>query len=571
MTTTIVRREAAMQGWRTPAAALLAVTAMAGCGGSGSDAPGAEDVQAFALDRDTVECKAAPDGKCDQITIYATPTHMERRDRTPWVTIRSVDGAPGIPISSMGEMTQLPDGRWQMSFQLKPDRPAGAYAGAVHVGLPPDVSAPQGKIYRSARLYYKLDVSAIPGPTAALPATVPGAAPWSDAPGGATRSGYVPVSLDASKFSRRWMTWLIGATDTTAPGLPALIDGQILVPQARAVGAATGPNALALAEHDGKPLWSSTIEGAGLTQVTAVGDRAIWASQRVTAAGTLPAYTAFLTNRTSGAVLGSRPLTESNPPRFWTATDDTLYVTDVPSGEVTAVNLSDLQTRWTAKADPSPGRFLPAHGQFGATVADGVVYTHSSTTFRAFRASDGGQLLDVTADGGQTLALKLYESQTPVIADANTVLAMDRPRYVTETAGVNAGVQALSRVDGSVRWTVRQPFRGLPVTGRNVVYLANQGTKTIEARSLVDGSVLWSWPMDAGDSVWQQTMVLTDTHLFVATDRQTVAIDLATHQAVWRYALGGWLGMTQRGTLLIVTANGGTLNDPMALTAINLR
>ncbi|MDH0864915.1 PQQ-binding-like beta-propeller repeat protein [Mitsuaria sp. GD03876] len=571
MTSTIGRRLAAAQGWRASATALLALTALAGCGGSDSGAPPVEDIPTFALDRDTFDCKAAPEASCDQVTIYATPVHLERRDRTPFVYVRSVDGATGIPVQSMGDMKQLPDGRWQMSFRLAPDRPAGVYVGAVHVDLPPDLIPPAGKRYRGARLNYRLEVTAVPTATTPLPATVAGATPWSDAAPGSTRSGYVPVSLDASKFSRRWMAWLVGATDTSTPGLPALVDGQILVPQARVIDGATGPNALALSESDGKPQWTATIAGAGLTHVVPAGGRAVWSSLQATTPGTLPLYSAVSTNRTNGAVLATRSLNENNPPRFWLATDDTLYLTDAITGEVAAVNPGDLQTRWTAKADPSPSRVLPVHGQFGATVADGVVYTHSSTTFRAFRATDGGQLLDVTADGGQSLALKLYESQTPVIADANTVLAMDRPRYVQESASANAGVQALARADGSVRWTVRAPFRGLPVTANGVVYLANQGNKAIEARSLADGSVLWSWPMDAADRVWQQTMVLTDTHLFVSTDRQTVAIDLATHQAVWRYSLGGWLGMSQRGTLLIVTTNTATTADPMALTAVTLR
>lgn len=555
------QRTAARAAFAAAAAALL----LAGCSGS-SGGNAVEDIPAFTLDKDAVECKAAPEAACDQITVYATPVHLERRDRTPLVYVRSVDGAPGIPLGILSTSTQLPDGRWQLVLRLDPDRPAGVYVGAMHVDL--EATAPEGKRYRGARLNYRLEVTAVTASTAPLPAAVPGAAPWTEAPAGPTRSGYVPVSLDASKFSRRWMTWVLGGTDLSTPATPALIDGQILLPQARPFGSTAGPNALALSEQDGKPQWSVTIAGERLTGVTASGDRAVWSSLQ---SPTQFLYAAYLTNRSAGTVIGSRPLTDTNEPKFWLATGDTLYLPDRNKGQITALNLSDLQPRWTVTAEPSPGSLLPAHGLFGATLADGVVYTHSGVNFRAFRDSDGGQLYDVPADGGQTLLLKLYESQTPVIADATTVLAMDRPRYVGPDAGVNAGIQALSRVDASVRWTVRQPFRGLPVAANGVLYAANQGNKSIEARSVADGSVLWSWPMDAGDGFWQQTMVLTDTHLFVSTDRQTIAIDLATHQAVWRYSQGGWLGMTQRGTLMVFAVNAGTVNSPAALTAFDLR
>lgn len=560
-------------GWKVmastgPTAALATAAALllAGCSGS-SGGNQVEDIQAFTLDKDTVDCKAAPDGSCDQITVYATPVHMERRDKSPLLIARSVDGAPGIPLEFSSRPTQLPDGRWQLVVHLNPDRPAGVYVGALHVDL--DAAAPEGKQYRGARLSYRLEVSALAASATPLPAVVPGAAPWTEAPAGATRSGYVPVSLDASKFSRRWKTWVLGGTDLSGPGVPALIDGQILVPQARAFGSAPGPNALALSEQDGKPQWSVTIPGERLTGVIAAGDRAIWSSVQSTTPQYV--YNAYLTNRSAGTQLGSRPLTDPNDPKFWLMTGNTLYLPDRSKGQMTALNLDDLQARWTVTAEPSPTSLLPVHGYFGATLADGVVYTHSGINFRAFRDSDGGQLYDVPADGGQTLPLKLYESQTPVIADANTVLAMDRPRYVQPDAVVNAGIQALSRSDGSVRWTVRQPFRGLPVTANGVLYAANQGNRTIEARSVADGSVLWSWPMDAGDTSWQLTMVLTDTHLFVSTDQRTIAIDLATHQAVWRHAQGGWLGMTQRGTLMIMAPNFGTASAPTSLTAIDLR
>ncbi len=546
---------------------VIAASLLAGCGGSSSGDSGVEDVVAFSLDRDSVECKASPEGDCATVTIYATPTHMERKDRTPLLVARSVDGAPGIPVAIASTGTQLPDGRWQMQVKLSPDRPAGVYVGAIHVDMPLDVVAPAGKRYRGARLSYRLEVNAVTPSSAPLPAVVAGASSWSEAPGGPTRSGYVPVTLDAAKFSRRWMSWVVGGTDTTAPGTPALVDGQILLPQARPFGATAGTNALALSELDGKPQWTATLPGTTVTQVTAAGNNVAWAVQQATSTQ----HTAYVTSRSGGAVIASKLLSDTNPPRFWLGTDDSLYVSDRNKGTLEAINLADMQSRWTATVQPSPGGLLPVVMQYGPTVADGVVYAHAGTTFRAFRASDGAQLLDTTADGGQTLSLKLYESQTPVIADATTVLAMDRPRYVSDEAGVNAGIQAMSRVDGSVRWTVRQPFRGLPVTANGLFYVANQGSKTIEARQVADGALVWSWPMETGDKAWQPTMVLTDSHLIVSTDRQTVAIDLTSRQAVWRYPLGGWLGMTQRGTLVVVTLNSGSTNGPTALSAFDMR
>jgi hypothetical protein len=88
------------------------------------------------------------------------------------------------------------------------------------------------------------------------------------------------------------------------------------------------------------------------------------------------------------------------------------------------------------------------------------------------------------------------------------------------------------------------------------------------------GAELWSWTPPAGAHA-KSPLVVTDTHLFVATEDATHAIELLSRQAVWSYPASGHLALGNE-TLYIAAAN-GTLTaiampiyTPAALTGLEI-
>ena len=96
-----------------------------------------------------------------------------------------------------------------------------------------------------------------------------------------------------------------------------------------------------------------------------------------------------------------------------------------------------------------------------------------------------------------------------------------------------------------------------------VIYVANNNPLRLEARSESDGSLLWSWSPQAGDTGFVSEVLLTKNVVFVSTDVAVYGIDAGSHMAVWSYPLSGRLSLSQNGILYIERA--------LPLTAINLK
>jgi hypothetical protein len=61
---------------------------------------------------------------------------------------------------------------------------------------------------------------------------------------------------------------------------------------------------------------------------------------------------------------------------------------------------------------------------------------------------------------------------------------------------------------------------------------------------------------------------VTDSHVFVSTDRAVHAIDLATRQSVWSIAVPGEMALSAHGTL---TINEGCRESTGSMVAVRLK
>jgi putative pyrroloquinoline-quinone binding quinoprotein len=128
----------------------------------------------------------------------------------------------------------------------------------------------------------------------------------------------------------------------------------------------------------------------------------------------------------------------------------------------------------------------------------------------------------------------------PVIGAHNDILVINDGRLVN-----------FNTLAGRIRWQVKRAFSGQPSVARGRIYAIDGGRLSVlDERTHTD---LWTWAPPEGSL--QGPMIVTDTHLLVASEEAVYAVDLATHQSVWSYPVSGQLALAD-GTLYISRLDG---------------
>ncbi|MBO9686899.1 MAG: hypothetical protein J7598_09825 [Mitsuaria chitosanitabida] len=541
------RPRAAWGGAMPVAASMMATAMMAGCGGNPFDP---DQVDMFALSQSSVSCGAEPGTTCAEVTLYATPINDMPKEVRPGWTEHPSDGKT-LVIDHVHRNLQA-DGRWQLSVGFSNAMKPGLYNGTIELGTDPvgDILAPLPGKRKTVSFSYRVEVTADPATRPALQA-VAGAGDWTGAGGTATRDGRVAVTVDPTKIKRRWTRALLPVAASIAP-TPLLSAGQVVLAGWRLEDANPLSGATVLNETDGTAVWSGALPMKP-DRVLGLGDRLLFS--RTTADGLLSDLAVVA--RGDATVVDQATGVADASEEGWTLGAGTLFVTGAGGGSVTARGLSDLKTpRWSTSTYNPPlgyGGFI----SWGLTVSGSTVYANVGGHLLGFSTGDGSRVVDIAVPGkGPRLLLNTPLSQSPVLIDASTAAVVTH-RGTKAGEAVDNQLSVVDLAGGVTRWTAAGQFMDLPVAGNGVVYASNQKTRAVEARSAADGSLLWSWPMETADQYLQRQMVLTNGHLFVSTDRQTVALDLATHQPVWRYGAGGVLGMSANGTLTLAMSRGG--------------
>lgn len=349
------------------------------------------------------------------------------------------------------------------------------------------------------------------------------AAEWTTHGGNAQHTGYVDATVDPLAFRLRWsIVPMTGASlyEVTTGGGGVYANswlrfaGQALVSLDQATGAQRWRNAYSINDRVTQSTWDTgslyvqTVNGANsfLRAINAADGSEQYASPYASRAG--PWYDGPIVVGTS-LVMGSA----STVFGFAKATGAQLFSR--------AVSNTDY---WTAAAENGT-----------AYIVDGGV-----TGFAPATGAVSLQLVDS----------RLTEGVTPVIAAPGVLVA--------KTTG---HMLAVNLAASTVSWAVEGEFDNFLVAANGKVFAFESGALT--ARSLVNGSSLWTWmpPETCGA---RMGMVVTNNVLFVGCEETTYALDLTTHLPIWTYPVGGYMALSGPQGALYVSKG-------QTLTAISLR
>jgi len=424
-----------------------------------------------------------------------------------------------------------------------------------------------------------------------------GVSDWTASGGGPSHSGYVPVTLDASRFSARWSVNLPPGNTTPcgvdfgfscaelSSAVTDSADGHVVLTVDTVVQTANvDADDLALYslnEMDGSVAWSTSgfpfdddNEDSHVNNfsVPSVADGKVYMSffvdiqQPLLTPPQLPVLDAF------DAKTGARVFSV-NPPCAATPCNNFAYSVTQPvisgstlftGGSLSAFDAGDGTLLWTSGGGAAPAVDLQA------AYVSGEVASTSISAFTALDRASGVPLFQITPSAAEVAAYRGGGAASPVLDSAGGAIVqrgrvMDRYQLATHV----------------LDWEVVGAFDGLPVAGNSMVFVCD-GTG-VSGYDITQGTLLFSWTPPASDvslrpvqgTFTNCSMVVTNDILFVSSAKATYAVDIDSKQLQWSYGEGGSISISPSG-LLYISVNApedpttGTTTKLPHLVAINL-
>jgi len=140
------------------------------------------------------------------------------------------------------------------------------------------------------------------------------------------------------------------------------------------------------------------------------------------------------------------------------------------------------------------------------------------------------------------------QAEVPMLGGLNDVFVIDGgllSKFRTDT----------KKIGWQKTYNFNEDYAGQPALANKVVY-AGTTQGSLVALDQVTGNTLWTWKNTVKGSV-VNNLVVTKSHVFLATANKIYAIDIKTHQNVWSYAVSGQLALGESG--LYVASGDGKL------------
>jgi outer membrane protein assembly factor BamB len=508
-------------------------------------------------------------GQTKPLRVYATV----KGSVSGTVQVVIVDSASVLQPSV--DIRQEPSGVYRASLRTQSGLGIGQHRGTFEIHLCGDASCRQR--YGQTSLPY--DITVLNEFETHQPPLSPwtGVSDWTTFKGDAAHRGHVPVLLEPARFSQRWL-WrdtnpVLDPTYThmSAP-ISVSVDGTAYVTSLQSNGSDSGSVIYALNESDGTQRWSSDL-----------GDTL--ASAPTVAAGQV--Y--FLTGEASGgrfwsidARTGSTTLQASIP-----LTQGYNYGPAQPIivGQKAYISIGG-DTSETKALDASSGAVLWSVASGGGYRIPPAVDDQRLYFFRPYWSGYtpgpdkgfGFTALDLATGGTAFTIVKpptaptegnvQYRGSAPVLTGNGRAL-------VNRNSGFRTSLECVDLEKQTLAWEVEGGFDGIPTVVGEVFYIINNFANRLEARSVADGHLLWSWSPSQGVSeyFWSSDIVATNNLVFFSTDQQVYALDVEKRSIVWSYPSPGRVSVSASGILYIVRyvrGSSGNLVVEGQVAAINL-
>ena len=485
------------------------------------------------------------------VSGYPKTITMSARQTTAFVGIAYIQvSADAAVIQSPISAVPNSDGTVTITMQPLASLQPGHYTGNFTVNVCADVNCATPLAGAPFKVPYDFTAISPSGGAAAVNlsklSALPGAPDWATFQGNAAHTGFVPVTLQASAFNRRW-TWSPGSSAgvmwqpsamTTGMGMFYISSG------AEWINQQSPHEVLAYKEDDGSLVWHHSFADL---EYPSTNPPAFSGGRVFIAAGSQDSTYMFAFDAATGTMDFQSRMASQWEQYFAPTIVNGLVYTD--GGEYGGMYAFDT-TSGTQKFFAGTAQFDGWTPAVDATRA----YSYTSGNLGIYDNQTGALLANI-AD--PNYSWNGYTSDVaPVLGAANTVYAGN---LSNRNNNAIANFDTLNHV---VRWSVLGAFAGNPAYAGGTLFAANNAPIELVAYNETDGSQQWAWAPPAADGDFVSDVLVTNNLVFVSTGTHTYAIDRSTHQPVWSDASSGSLALSANGILYIRSATG--------IVAINL-
>lgn len=449
-------------------------------------------------------------------------------------------------------------GQSTATLEIPPLTPPGTYSGTVALLLCMDSACNSQYMNSPAQLPYTVTILPEKNLTPLKP--LAGAGDWTTFQGNAGHTGYVPVTLDPSKFNRRWK-WTVPATDPAADltqitPVVAANDHVYFVMS----GYFRPSSTYALREADRGVEWRYDFG-----TIFAVSPPAVSGGKLFMASSGHSDTFMWSLNATNGTLASKVPF-GSQWEHYYAPTivDGAVFSNGGNYGGLLSFRQTDGALNW----------FNGSLLQFDEwTPAVDATHAYAFIGGRLFAVDRTTGATNYSIDDPNWIFASYSQYSAPMLGGSNTVVGVN--------ARMSIGPSSKNRLvnfdtaNRSIRWSIAGVFLSEPAIAKGVIYIANEAR--LEARRESDGALLWSWspnetsPTPFATGSTPPNIIVTDNLVFVSTVANVYAIDLVTKSKVWSFPRPGRIALSPNGVLYISPLPGVPNVAFGTLTAINLQ
>lgn len=394
--------------------------------------------------------------------------------------------------------------------------------------------------------------------SAGLSASAVAAGEWDNYQGNAQHTGYVAQRLDPANFRRAWQWTSPHAVDGVTPfinpvtisrGRIAVTDDDYHSPQALYV----------LDERSGRVLWKHEFPA----DTPALNPPTL---SRGTISVATSGHEDTIMHRfdaETGALLWSSPFSSQWPH----------YLAPLVSHGTVDTNGGYYGGMYSFK-----GKSGAQRGFTSLPFVD--MYTPATDGENNYAYTDGQLDIVNRSTGAVTSIVDPAPTSDCCYSYIGAVIVTGRQRVVA-LSGENFSGRASSSTGGyydrevvsfdlankTLEWRSADKYITQPALAHGLVFAGGLAPRRLAALSEATGAVQWTWTPDDGSTQFCRNVIVTDSHVFVSTDRAVHAVDLATQRSVWSLPIPGELALSSRGTL---TINEGCRESTGRLVAVRL-
>jgi len=519
----------------------VVVLLLAGCsGGKGSERVPQDDATVNVSLSTTDFADESTEGYEISFTVEGSWSGTNTDGSVVYLQARDDSGLLSEPASiSVSSGTNF-----SIELNAPPSISPGNYSGTILVRACRDSLCNQPYSGVSATVGYVLNVVAPTGE-------------WETHQRTSAHSGYLPVTLNPSRFSVAW-EWSKDPDPEPIGGINAVVTGNGMVYISTDVYFGQGI-LYALSESDGVEDWRTSLgtmpamnppatsNGVVYVATTGHGDTFLWAF-----------------NAQTGSFMFKAPF-EAQWPHVLAPTvyGDQVYTAGGYYGSVTYSFSNADGTRTWAHTSGGGDMYTPA-------VDDTYVYHHSGSTLYLVNKTTGATSFEIVDPFGFT---RYSYHGAPILGGRNNVVAYAGGSF-SGRASCNVehfDQRVLSSFNigtALYEWSTSFAYLATPAIANGVIYAARNDPMSVDAIDEATGEILWSWaPNGNGDTSFHRNLVATNNLLFVSTDRAVYALDLDTREVRWSYPQAGMLAISEGRTLYIAT---GARESDGNLVAVSL-